>query len=179
MIQKLLTVTKLLIKKIGQFYFDTVKYVLQIIGAAIITGVIMIPIAYLSAWALGVNPGSGGAPPIPVEFQSIKGLIGVCLMIGILEETMYRYLLQDCLFTKRFKLPFWVAISIASVLFGIAHFGNAEVLGIPIIEVAPQVIAASLAGSWFGYLYKRFGLHFVIFTHGLYDFIVLCMMYYL
>ena len=93
-------------------------------------------------------------------------LAALFFMVGLFEETYFRYLVQDCLFTRFLRMPARMAWILASILFGAAHLMN------PGSWVArlPQAIGAAGAGLWFGHLYNKRGLHFVILTHAIYDF---------
>lgn len=97
-------------------------------------------------------------------------IASMALSIGIIEETMFRYLLQDCILTRWMKCKYHIAWIIASILFGLAHLTNPQPT---LIDKLPQVIGTTFGGLWFGYIYNEIGLHMSILTHALYDFVLL------
>lgn len=107
--------------------------------------------------------GGGGRLP------SMGYVLFYFLLVGIKEEAIFRYCIQDCLFEKLLKFPQWLSLTLASVVFGAAHLFNPA--GMP--YTIPQAVGAMMAGFLFGYVYRKRGLHFAMLTHGLYDFFVI------
>lgn len=160
--------------QIVNFYVSAFKYIANLIGAAAISGAIMIPLVFATQAVtdyLGFSVPDITKSLIPAD-PTWQILAGMFLIVGILEENIYRYFLQDCILGRMMKFKLMPAVIIASLIFGLAHFSNAVVLGIPPMAILPQVVGAAGVGLWFGYLYNRRGLHFVILTHALYDFLV-------
>lgn len=156
------------------------KYFMQITLAAGINAAIMIPLAY-GIYFLMLYLGydmilpSGGIPELDpsITGAGVIPLIALSLSIGIMEETLCRYLIQDCLL-ERFNKFSWVwAWIIASVFFGLIHLMNPGT----ITARMPQAIGAIGAGLWFGWIYRKRGLHFAIMTHALYDFVIIYFSY--
>jgi membrane protease YdiL (CAAX protease family) len=90
------------------------------------------------------------------------------LLVGIFEETYCRYLLMDCAFMRFLGTPKWIAVIMSSFIFGAMHLMNPGGWQYTL----PQAVAATGCGFWFAYLYFKKGLHFCIFTHGLYNFLI-------
>ena len=150
-------------KKILQIPF----YLLSLCGAAITTGVIMIPLVYgvefYMRW-IGVNMTPPAMPDSPFNYMNNVEIALAMFAVGMLEEVYFRYLVMDCLLEKWAEIGPKAAWILSSVMFGYAHMAN---LGYPFSM--PQAVAAGAAGLWFGYLYKKQGLHFAIFTHAIYN----------
>lgn len=87
-------------------------------------------------------------------------LLGISCLAGLGEEMLFRGLLQDALLTR---MPWYGALAIASVLFGLLH------------AITPAyVILAGLMGAYLGGLYMLSdNLLAPIITHAAYDFTVL------
>lgn len=109
--------------------------------------------------------------------EGILGLFGLSIvgylawsmfLVGVVEETIFRYILQDKILEKFLKWKSWMSVPFASVVFGAAHFANAGNW----IENLPQVVGATCAGLVLGVAYKKRNLLFVILVHGLYDFLI-------
>ena len=86
------------------------------------------------------------------------------LIIGPVEEFVFREYLQDA-FMNFFEKNKWLAVVIASFLFGLWHIINGSII---------QVIFTFGIGLVFGfakYKIKDCGYMGVVFTHGLYDFL--------
>ena len=151
-------------------YWSAIKYTFLVGWATLINAFLMMSVVYALYWYLqwiGVWPsfvpiGDGGYVP-----SNLTELAALALTIGIMEEVIFRYFIMDCLLMRWIKMPFIWAMIISAVGFGLAHFNNA-VPGYAIITL-PQVVGAGVAGLWFAYLYKRFGLHLAILTHACYD----------
>lgn len=87
------------------------------------------------------------------------------ISVGLSEEAMFRFFLQDKVFGKLFCLPKAVGWGLASAMFGAAHLMNPG--GMPL--TIPQAVGAAFAGLWFGHLYEKKGLLHASLVHGLYD----------
>ena len=100
---------------------------------------------------------------INFEFFHLLAFIGIFLTIALVEEVVFRGIIQNFL-EKLFKRH-WPALILASVLFGMTHWNNA----------APgyalhYITLASVAGVLYGTAYKRGGSLFpAIFLHALVD----------
>ena len=98
---------------------------------------------------------------------------------GIYEETLTRFFLTSLLFLlfKRLKVfGAWLAIILASLIFGFAHLPVlAQILGVNSIFafsgllVMRTILLNSLAGIVFGWLYWKKGLGLAILSHFLAD----------
>jgi membrane protease YdiL (CAAX protease family) len=175
MIDKALDLLKKGIKGYFSRLYSAFKYFLEVVLAAGINSAIMIPLSfgtYFLMQHLGYNmelPTSTPDIDPSILGDGLIPLIALCLSIGIMEETLCRYLIQDCMLEKFGKLPWWASWVIASVFFGLIHLGNPG----SIAARMPQAIGAIGAGFWFGYIYRKKGLHFAIMTHALYDFVII------
>jgi membrane protease YdiL (CAAX protease family) len=94
-------------------------------------------------------------------------------MVGLVEETLFRHILQHRILEGFLKIRPWLAISIASVVFGCAHFINP---GDWLVNL-PQVVGATFAGYYLGMKYRQFGLLFVIMVHAIYNFFISALIY--
>jgi membrane protease YdiL (CAAX protease family) len=167
-----------LVKRTLQYYVDRIKeaakYLMFLVGAAAINALIMIPLGILvtvvMTW-MGYNMSLPHDNALREVANTVPMLAVLCLSIGIFEETYFRYLVQDCLLDRWLRMPRWFCLVLASVVFGMAHLYNP---GGWVVRV-PQAIAATGAGFWFGYVYRKRGLHFAILTHALYDFAIMAM----
>lgn len=164
-------------KKIGAMFVAYVKRLLQIpvylvhlSYNVIVTWAIMMPLATLTEFIMR-HLGYNMTPPIvsedPLMSLGPLGIAGAMFLVGIWEETFFRYLVMDCWFVKFMRMPMWLAVGLSAVLFGYGHMAN---LGWP--YSFPQVIAAGAAGIWFARVYLKQGLHMSILTHALYNFTV-------
>jgi hypothetical protein len=91
---------------------------------------------------------------------SLVDLLGISCLAGLGEEMLFRGCLQDWLGTWT---PLWVAVVVASALFGLFH---------P-ITISYTVLAA-LLGAYLGWVYVLTGnLLAPIIAHAAYDFVVL------
>lgn len=101
----------------------------------------------------------------------LVGMMGA----GFREEFIHRFILFRILFLETLRLPFPVALTLSSILFGIMHYGNLILLGNKMIlkAVSFQVCGATIMGFLLGYLYYYTNnILFVMLLHGTYDFIV-------
>lgn len=101
-------------------------------------------------------------------------ILATMMGAGFREEIIYRFILFKVLFLETLRLPFWIALILSSVLFGITHYNNLMRLGDPmsVIITSYQVCGATIMGCLLGYLYYYTNnLMFVILLHGMYDFI--------
>jgi membrane protease YdiL (CAAX protease family) len=142
-------------------------YLLSLVGAALITAAIMIPLGYgvefYMQW-IGINMTPPVIPESPFDYMTSFEVAIAMFAVGVFEEVYFRYLVMDCLLEKWAELGPTIALLLSSVMFGMAHLANA---GYP--YSMPQAIAATGAGLWFAYLYRKKGLHFAIFTHAIYN----------
>ena len=99
------------------------------------------------------------------------GLALKCLIIGLVEEGTFRYLVLDRILIKWLRFSWVSAVIVSSALFGLAHFNNVIPGFSPWLWV-PQVVGAACLGLWFAYLYKKIGLYMALMVHGLYDFFI-------
>ena len=100
---------------------------------------------------------------IKLEFFHILAFVGIFLTIGLVEEVIFRGIIQNLL-EKIFKshLP---ALLTTSVLFGLTHWNNAD----PGFTLH-YIFLASIAGIFYGIAYKKSGSLFpAIFVHSLID----------
>jgi len=166
-----------LIKRTLQYYWDRIReaarYLLFLVGATSINALIMIPLCLVTSWIL-THFGFNMMPPPGIDYdipRTLPVLAALCLAIGIFEEVYFRYFIQDCLLDRYLKVPPVVAWILASLIFGAVHLLNPGAW----IARLPQAIGASGAGLWFGWLYKKRGLHVAILTHALYDFLIMAL----
>ena len=147
------------------------KYLLELTLAVGATFLVMPPVYALTKFIMSNFFGVlffpdfgrfGAAPPV-------FGVLIYFLLVGIKEEAIFRYVIQDCLLERTFKLNKTFTLLFASAFFGAAHLFNPA--GIP--YTIPQSVGAMMAGFLFGYVYRKRGLHFAMLTHGLYDFFVI------
>lgn len=143
-------------------------YLLDIIGAVAINAAIMIPLVYLTEWymssMLGMNMIPPAIPENPLAGMDYPMIALSMFLVGLFEETYFRYLIMDCLFERWAELNKYFSTILASLAFGAAHLAN---LGFP--YSMPQAVGAFGAGLWFAYIYRKKGLHFAILTHALYN----------
>ena len=173
---------KALPKKIFNYYIDlivrTFKYVRQIVYAAGINALVMIPLVQVTRLVMNhfgfVEP-TMIAGDDPFSGLSVPVLAVMCLGIGIFEETYFRYLIMECLMGKALKWPKWMALVVSSCIFGAAHLANPGGW----LVTLPQAVGAAGAGFWFAHIYKKHGLHFAILTHALYDFAIFILALYI
>ncbi|WP_248924641.1 CPBP family intramembrane glutamic endopeptidase [Paenibacillus hamazuiensis] len=124
-------------------------------------------------------------PFMPEMNQAVKNAevppwIGLTTVFqgGVVEEVMIRFgfmtlavwALGKLFSRKRHPLPGWiytVSIFTAAVLFGIGHLGAAQALTgtLTAIIVVYIVLANSLGGIVFGYLYWKKGLEYAVVSH--------------
>jgi membrane protease YdiL (CAAX protease family) len=171
-------IIKRYLKFVGKKYYEAFLYIMSIVRSTIYTMAIMPPVCLFVQWFMelcGVNFGasilqSGNVEVIQTIFNEMgyAGIAVLCFGIGMAEEVYFRYLINDCFLSKFMQAKYWVAVALSSLLFGAAHMVNA-----PFPLALPQSIGAVVAGFWFAHLYKKHGLHHVIFTHALYDFVVI------
>ncbi len=91
---------------------------------------------------------------------SLLDLAAISLLAGLGEEMLFRGLLQDVL--SRWLNP-WIALVLASVLFGLLH-----------LITPTYAVLAALMGAYLGWLYVRSGNLLVpVVAHALYDFFAL------
>jgi membrane protease YdiL (CAAX protease family) len=166
------------LKFVGKKYYQAFLYILSIVKSTAYTMAIMPPIVIATQFFMelcGVDFSSMAAQAGTGEiFQSVydemgfKGIAVLCLGIGMAEEVWFRYLFNDCFLVRFMEMKYWVAVLVSSVLFGAAHMVNA-----PFPLAVPQSLGAVAAGFWFAHLYKKHGLHHALFTHALYDFVII------
>lgn len=163
-------VKKVLIQ-IAKSYIQAGKYVGKVALGSLTLGVVIVPLVYLTSLLMqlfGVDTNINPTKVYPIDPSDTLMLVSVTLMIGIVEETLYRYLMMDCLMEQFMKLPSKVALIVSSVLFGSMHiFNTPQNLWLSV----PQALGAIGGGLLLSLMYKRFGLHYVIMVHALYDFL--------
>jgi membrane protease YdiL (CAAX protease family) len=159
MVVLMIVILFLIIKKqedIGYNFIPGRKdFLLIIILTAVISGII-IPLGVITGFLKFKTN-------IKFEFFHILAFIGIFLTIGLVEEVIFRGIIQNLL-EKIFKshLP---ALLIASVLFGMTHWNNAD----PGFALH-YIFFASIAGIFYGTAYKKSGSLFpAIFVHALVD----------
>ena len=141
-------------------------YLLSVAGAATINAAIMIPLA-IATELIMIHLGYNMIPPVisdPYKYMGIAEVLITMFAVGLFEETYFRYLVMDCMMGKWLKWGPTSALIVSAIMFGGAHMANA---GWPFS--LPQSIGAFGAGLWFGFLYRKYGLHFAIFTHAVYN----------
>ena len=100
----------------------------------------------------------------------LYGVVSV-VGIGIREECIYRATFQNIVAKKHANSVkgIWVAVIVASILFGLSHVSNL-LYSVEPLAVLAQVIRASFAGLLFGAVYMRSGsLWALILIHTLTD----------
>jgi len=159
MVVLMIIILFLLIKRqedLGYNFIPKKRDFLLIIILTIGISIIIIPLGLLTGFLrLRTN--------IKLEFFHILAFIGIFLTIGLVEEVIFRGIIQNLL-DKVFKshLP---SLLITSVLFGMTHWNNAE----PGFTLH-YIFLASIAGIFYGTAYKRSGSLFpAIFVHSLID----------
>ena len=151
--------------------FELVRYCGRVLVDTSINALIMIPVCLGVYWLLAHF---GLIVYVPIGFSSGRTAVPIWYIayfffkVGVVEETTFRYLIQDCLLGRWLRLPGWLCLVVASVGFGCAHFINPGTY----TSLLPQVIGASCAGVWFGWIYRKRGLHNAIWAHALYDFTI-------
>ncbi len=92
-------------------------------------------------------------------------LFGISVLAGLGEEMLFRGLIQDVFSSS---LPLWMAVALASLLFGMMH------------AVTPTyAVLAGLMGAYLGWLYLATGnLLGPIVAHAVYDFVALVYLMY-
>lgn len=117
------------------------------------------PMTAVSGWVAGLILTALGHAPPRVAHETLRMLldaeVGVwplmlALMVvvaaPIVEEVMYRGLLQDLL--RRREMPPWVAITATSIVFALMHWSAAE---------PNAVVALFVLSMGFGWIYERTG----------------------
>lgn len=150
---------------------DVINYSIELIWNVVINFVVM----YIPAYTIYYIMKSAGYfmdLPADTRFNDfvdlpVVGIAGMMLIVGIWEETFFRYLLMDCVMTKWLKVKKLTAMVLSSAIFGYIHLFN---MGFP--YSVPQAAAACFGGFWFARIYYKQGLHMAILTHALYNFSV-------
>ena len=159
MVVLMIVILFLIIKKqedIGYIFIPKKKDFLLIIILTIGISGIIIPLGVITGFLKFKTN-------IKFEFFHILAFIGIFLTIGLVEEVIFRGIIQNLL-EKIFNshLP---ALLIASVLFGMTHWNNAD----PGFALH-YIFFATIAGIFYGTAYKRSGSLFpAIFVHALVD----------
>jgi membrane protease YdiL (CAAX protease family) len=91
------------------------------------------------------------APVSPGLVDVVVGVVGGYLLVALAEEILFRGIIQNLL-AQRIGNQ-WVALAIASVVFGLAHLNNAT-RGYPAPNWA-YVSMATLAGLAYGWVWQR------------------------
>ena len=171
-----------MIKRLKKTYNNVGKYCTDLSKAVGITILIMPPVCALVAYIMTHFYGINFAETTDLEhiINILKAPAWYLILlkfigVGCAEESLFRQLIQNSLFTKVLRFPRILRLVVASMLFGAVHIFNPG----PMILNLPQAVGACFAGAWFGYLYEKRGLTFAILTHGLYDFVVVMATIYL
>lgn len=167
--------------RVVRFYAQVFKYLWQVVKLAGLNALVMIPLCYLTAGVmmlLGLNVDTHLDRMLPIDDPTLLILFSFAVIIGILEETLYRYLLMDSIMIRWLKIPAKLAIALSSVLFGLSHLMNTP--GDPLASL-PQAVGAVGAGVVFANVYRHYegkdGLHMAIMTHAMYDFAMFVIMF--
>ena len=162
------------VKRVLRYYLDraieAVKYLFRLAFCVGVNLVIMPTLAFITALImkhygvyLEVGPGD-----MPFDLTDPTTVILTMFAVGIFEEVYFRYIVMDCMMIRWLKTPVWVAIVISSFIFGAAHLMNPGGWHVTL----PQAVGATGAGFWFAHVYRKYGLHMAIFTHAIYNSIV-------
>ena len=146
--------------------WECVRYCAGVVKDTSINALIMIPICTAVWWILmhlGFNMTYIDVKQVP---PPVWYLALVFLRVGVFEEGVFRYLIQDCMFGRWLEISWRYCWIFASILFGCAHFLNPGTF----VQCLPQVLGAIGAGLWFGWVYRKRGLSRAILCHALYDF---------
>ncbi len=92
-------------------------------------------------------------PITPGVTDLIGGILGGYLLVALIEEVLFRGVIQNLLNKRLTKAYF--ALPIAAIIFGLAHLNNAT-QGFPVPNWA-YVLMASLAGLVYGWVWQRTG----------------------
>jgi membrane protease YdiL (CAAX protease family) len=90
-------------------------------------------------------------PAAPGPLEVVRAVVGGYLLVALPEETLFRGVIQNLL-TRRLGRA-WLALPIASLIFGLAHLNNAT-RGFPVPNWA-YVLMAALAGLAYGWVWRR------------------------
>ncbi len=91
------------------------------------------------------------------------GIVLLAALAGLGEELLFRGLIQDGLAQR---LPLWLALGVASLLFGAGHWLSAS-----------YAVLASVIGAYLGFVYLLSGNLFVpVVAHGVYDVVALAVL---
>jgi hypothetical protein len=90
-------------------------------------------------------------PALPGWLDVVTGIVGGYLLVALPEELLFRGILQN-LAARRVKRG-WVALLVASAVFGLAHLNNAT-SGFAVPNWA-YVAMATLAGLAYGWVWQR------------------------
>ncbi len=144
----------------GQFHLD--------VGAVGYGVAATLPLLGLLRWCLGTEWGPMRRLVSQVESQlapylagaSAGGIVLLSLMAGVGEEVLFRGVIQAGLGER---LPAWLAVGLAAVLFGAAHWLTTS-----------YAVFAALIGAYLGILFIVTGNLLVpAVTHALYDIVAL------
>ena len=91
------------------------------------------------------------SPTVPGLVDVATGIVGGYLLVALAEEILFRGIIQNLLAQRTGSE--WVALVIASVVFGLAHLNNAT-RGHPVPNWA-YVAMATLAGLAYGWVWQR------------------------
>ena len=163
------------VKKVFMYYVnrlvEAAKYLVRLAFCVGVNLVIMPTLCFLTVLVMkyfGVYTESTGSE-LPFDPSDPLMVAGAMFLVGIFEEVWFRYLVMDCMLTKWLKSPVWLAVTLSSIMFGLAHLMNPGGWH----ATLPQAIGAIGAGFWFAHVYKKYGLHMAIFTHAIYNSIVI------
>lgn len=177
----LLSLLKRVISFYGMMIKKTARYSWHILKAAMLNAMVMIPLFLVTSFVmrlLGYDINIGIGRLIPIDNPTPAVLAGLCLIIGVIEETLYRYLIMDRLLMKGMELSTRTAVIVSSIMFGFAHLSNATATNTPVFMFMPQAVGAVGAGFVFAHLYRKHGLDTAIMAHALYDFLVMLVVFY-
>ena len=114
------------------------------------------------------------APDLGGQSRILAALVGASSAFygGIVEELLVRWALLPALLLGTLRLgarnptAFWVANTIAALLFGAGHLPLALQLGATGGAIVYVVVANALPGLLFGVLFQRYGLEQAVLAHA-------------
>jgi len=143
--------------------------------------------ALRSQWVPGIVAGAVGGVVLavfgwmaPAQVQAVQGRIAMPLVVrvlygGITEEVLLRWGFMTLMVWMarrsglRASVWVWIAIVVSALVFAMGHLPAAAILAGPLTPslVGYVMVANTLFGVVFGYLFWRFGLEAAILAHAL------------
>ncbi len=121
--------------------------------------------------------GLGNLLEANVSFTQFLLVVGLVVLVGFCEETLFRGLVQRAFhnyFGEDSRKHVWMAVICSGLIFGLAHLVNLD-RGNPFLASVLQAGVNCFAGMLYAAVFFRTGknLYFMIFIHTLYDYAVM------